>query len=273
VQESDNSTPPHTCQFEVSKGRNCRRRTSEGETHCWQHARGFRSKLRSLTKSQKITFWITFASGLVGLCSLIVTVWPKQVPHVSAPIIEIDRQWMPLGLAIGSGEEVLIVPLLHDAAVPENFINSSDRSIQWPRGIDKIRWPNRQRGGGYNGDIGLYETMYRYSITNAGNVAVFDLHGKFTGRTSKAISFEVYVPGLEVGRHFTFYVVNESDYPGKVSCPTIVSLHAAGRDETELVRLRRSPQFPEFLDLIPLSTTGLKWTGSGSVEQFPGWGP
>jgi hypothetical protein len=55
-----------TCQFKRENGELCKRNVSPGEGRCWQHARSWRHKFKSLTRNQTAVF-------MVGLLGLILT--------------------------------------------------------------------------------------------------------------------------------------------------------------------------------------------------------
>jgi hypothetical protein len=52
-----------TCQFKRENGELCKRNVSLGEGRCWQHARSWRHKFKSLTRNQTAAFIV----GIVGL--------------------------------------------------------------------------------------------------------------------------------------------------------------------------------------------------------------
>jgi hypothetical protein len=56
-----------TCGFIKSNGEGCRRNIAEGETRCWQHAKTWRHKYRSLTRDQSVIFYLTLVGTLVAL--------------------------------------------------------------------------------------------------------------------------------------------------------------------------------------------------------------
>jgi hypothetical protein len=57
---------PPSCVAVTSKGTVCRRRVSDGEKRCWQHARGLKRKWQSLTRNQSILFLFA-AIGVFGV--------------------------------------------------------------------------------------------------------------------------------------------------------------------------------------------------------------
>jgi hypothetical protein len=71
---------PRTCQFRKSNGELCRRAVTAGEGMCWQHARSWRHKWRSLTRNQSILFILAVAAVVIGVVS----------------IVPIDRLWRPV---------------------------------------------------------------------------------------------------------------------------------------------------------------------------------
>src|SRR5258706_7675524 len=63
---SSSSSRIHTCQFIKGNGERCKRNVAVGEDKCWQHAHGWKHKLRSLTKNQTILFLLALL-GIPGL--------------------------------------------------------------------------------------------------------------------------------------------------------------------------------------------------------------
>jgi hypothetical protein len=78
-----------TCQFIKDHGELCKRKIAPGESKCWQHARSWRRKWKSLTGSQTIAF-LGLLAGLfiIGGPSLYFSYasWRDKTPPVSPPI-------------------------------------------------------------------------------------------------------------------------------------------------------------------------------------------
>jgi hypothetical protein len=60
--------PSNTCQFVKPNKEGCKRPVAVGQKFCWQHSRGLRAKLHSLTHKQTVEFYI-------GVASLAATLW------------------------------------------------------------------------------------------------------------------------------------------------------------------------------------------------------
>jgi hypothetical protein len=59
-----------TCQFKKENGEFCKRSVTSGEGRCWQHARSWRHKWRSLTRNQTVVFSLTVLAIVLGVPSL-----------------------------------------------------------------------------------------------------------------------------------------------------------------------------------------------------------
>lgn len=55
-----------TCVREIAPGKFCRRKISDRERFCWQHAHGVWHKVRALPRNQKIVFWMTLVALFIG---------------------------------------------------------------------------------------------------------------------------------------------------------------------------------------------------------------
>lgn len=67
-----------TCRYKKSNGELCRRTIEAGESLCWQHAKTWRHKWKSLTRNQSILFIVGILSLVVSLLGLHQVFWPKQ---------------------------------------------------------------------------------------------------------------------------------------------------------------------------------------------------
>jgi hypothetical protein len=56
-----------TCQFQRDNGELCKRGVASGETKCWQHARSWKHKLKSLTRNQTIAFVMAVLALFIGV--------------------------------------------------------------------------------------------------------------------------------------------------------------------------------------------------------------
>jgi hypothetical protein len=54
--------PARTCQFRTPGGQSCKRRIAAGEAYCWQHASGWRRKIKSLSRNQILGLGIAMGS-------------------------------------------------------------------------------------------------------------------------------------------------------------------------------------------------------------------
>ncbi len=75
-----NAVSYNFCQFVKRDSERCKRAIAAGEIFCWQHSRGLRTKLRSLTRSQTIGFCISIASLVATLWFGVWSLFPKTAP-------------------------------------------------------------------------------------------------------------------------------------------------------------------------------------------------
>jgi hypothetical protein len=79
------------CQFVKRNGEQCRHFVAPGQQSCWQHAKGWRAKLRSLTRSQAVGFSVAVLSLLTTVGFGIWAILPKT-PLPSPPTTNISVQ-------------------------------------------------------------------------------------------------------------------------------------------------------------------------------------
>jgi hypothetical protein len=91
---------PHTltCHFRKENGEFCKRSVSSGEGMCWQHAKTWRHRIKSLTRNQTVIFMLTIVGVIIGVPSLyfsyISYIRPPNVPSPApmeqSPILKVD---------------------------------------------------------------------------------------------------------------------------------------------------------------------------------------
>lgn len=141
-----------TCTFIKTNGAACRRNIAEGEGRCWQHAKTWKHKYRSLTTSQSAGFHL----GVIGiLVTLVLGVPPlyqrwmdkRHVSEISPapplPLIQVsfnahlDPDLLPITVPVGSiGYVFFLNKVLNERLRQVSFYEihnfSGDDSKQWP---------------------------------------------------------------------------------------------------------------------------------------------
>jgi hypothetical protein len=75
-----------TCRFTKGNGEFCRRSVSPGEGMCWQHAKTWHHRIRSLTRNQTVIFILAIAGIIIGIPSLYFSyVGSRYVPPFAIP--------------------------------------------------------------------------------------------------------------------------------------------------------------------------------------------
>ncbi len=74
------------CEFIKPDRQRCKHSVAVGERLCWQHAKGWRSKLRSLPKNARVIF----AIGIVSLAVTCYGVWLELFPHAKPSSVHIE---------------------------------------------------------------------------------------------------------------------------------------------------------------------------------------
>ncbi len=91
----------YSCQFAKADGSHCKRRAARGEPHCWQHACGWRARLRSLTHRQAtgfllaaVTLLLSFGLGIPSLYLSYRSARPEtQIPAVLTYRVLGMKEW------------------------------------------------------------------------------------------------------------------------------------------------------------------------------------
>jgi hypothetical protein len=63
-----------TCQVQKDNGEWCKRAVAPGEAKCWQHARSWKHRWKSLTRNQTILFVFTTLALVIALVALVIEV-------------------------------------------------------------------------------------------------------------------------------------------------------------------------------------------------------
>lgn len=83
--------PRRTCSREIAPGQLCKRKISEKEKFCWQHANGLRHKLRALPRNQTILFWLAVIGFPVAVLGAYWSymgarrIWPPSLSQSNPP--------------------------------------------------------------------------------------------------------------------------------------------------------------------------------------------
>jgi len=74
-----------TCKFKKSSGDFCRRSVSEREDLCWQHARSWSHRWRSLTRNQAVSFIVAALGLAITVLLAVITFIPRITVTPSDP--------------------------------------------------------------------------------------------------------------------------------------------------------------------------------------------
>ena len=211
------------------------------------------------------------ATGLVCL-AVAVTVYSGAVERWAAstrskvdPIIQIDRQVLPLGIDVQPGTEQRIVTFdEHFKVNVEAFHNTDKERFLWPKGIDGISPPQWRS-----------ELMARYSVNDRSAFLVFNVRIQFIAffaddksqgwKELASVKQEMFADSISPGVPFVFYAVNRSPNMVDFRPSEMVTLQVQGESAIRTVKLdSRNFTMEQMVNrLFPLFPTSYKWKGDG----------